>query len=194
MLTAVNLLSMMNVKVGNTLKLAPPEGVVAVLQGDADAMIFVGGKPVKLFKNLEELRSAENKEYAPLLQRVHFVPLSDPRMLEEYQPAEITPADYDFVKENIPTIAVTAVLMSFDFADTDGPSGKQRCAEIGKLADAVRSHLKALKATGHPKWKEVDLNAHVGIWKRGECAWSEENKQNLTKDLLGIIGKGSEER
>lgn len=75
---------------------------------------------------------------------------------------------------------------------------------MAKLAHALQSHLEELKATGHPKWKEVDLNAEVGIWKRDTCsarvlspsctttaaapAPVREDKDNaLGKDLIGVI-------
>ncbi len=197
MLTAVNLLSMMNIKVAETLKMAPPEGVVAVLQGEADAIIFVGGKPVKLFKNMESLSSSDQNRYAPLLEKVHFLALAEPRMLEEYQVAEISAQDYGFVKERIPTIAVTAALVTYDFSVV---KNQERCNALKSLSNAVRKHIGELKTSGHPKWQEVDLNADLGFWKKDRCSLPD-NSQNQAdtvadkKDLLAVIGRsGSAEK
>jgi hypothetical protein len=51
-----------------------------------------------LFKNLEDLKLPENKQYAAMLEKVHFLPMNSTKMLEEYRPAEITTKDYSFVK------------------------------------------------------------------------------------------------
>lgn len=168
-LTSMNLLSMMEVKPKALLRLSPAEGVIAVLKGRADAMIFVGGRPVKLFKNLEDLARMEAEGYKNLIENIHFVPMRDERMLKEYTTSEITPEDYSFVKETVPTVAVTAVMMSYNFSDIDNPYSRSRCEELGRVADAIRVNIDRLRAEGHPKWKEVNLDADVGLWKRDEC-------------------------
>lgn len=169
MLTAVNLLALMNIKVSDTQKLSPPEGVLAVLDNQADAVIFVGGKPVKLFKNIESLSRPENVKYAHLLKNLHFLPLNDPKMLSEYEPSEITPMDYAFTEETVPTIAVRAVLVSYDFSGK-GEDKKKRCAAIGKMTKALATALPDLKKDGHPKWRDVDLTRNLTLWKRDACA------------------------
>ncbi|MDE3059963.1 MAG: TAXI family TRAP transporter solute-binding subunit [Pseudomonadota bacterium] len=169
MLTAINLFSMMNITPAESVKMSPAQGVVAVLKGELDAVVFVGGKPVRLFKNLEDLTLPENRKYATMLEQVHFLPLDNPRMLEEYKPAQISHADYNFVDETVPTIAVQAVLISHDFSQ--GHS-KRRCDRLAALADAIRANLPALKEKGHPKWQEVNLDADSGVWKKDVCAKS----------------------
>ncbi len=169
MLTAVNLLALMGVKVADTQKLAPPEGVLAVLEGQADAVIFVGGKPVKLFKNIESLTRPENLQFAHLLEGLHFVPLNDARMLAEYEPSEISPLDYAFAAEKTPTIAVRAVLVSYDFSGK-GADKKQRCLAIGELTKALKLGVPELQKEGHPKWRDVDLSRNLTLWRRDSCA------------------------
>ena len=97
MMTSVNLFSLLDIKPANMFQVDAPEGVVAVMANRADAMIFVGGTPVPMFKNLESLASAKNGELGSLLQDVHFVPLTEEKLKEQYEPAEITSADYSFV-------------------------------------------------------------------------------------------------
>lgn len=169
MLTAVNLLALMNIKVADTQKLAPPQGLLAVLDNQADAVIFVGGKPVKLFKNIESLTRPENVKYAYLLKDLHFLPLNDPKMLAEYEPSDITPMDYAFIDETVPTIAVRAILVSYDFSGT-GLDNKQRCAAIGKLARGLNTALPELRKDHHPKWRDVDFSRKLNLWKRDDCA------------------------
>ncbi len=173
MLTSINLFSMMNVMPAQSEKISPAQGVVAVLKGDLDAVVFVGGKPVRLFKNLEDLSLPENQKYEGMLSDVHFLPLDNPKMLEEYKPAEITHNDYSFVTGRVPTIAVQAVMISYDFSQG---ASKTRCEKLGKLAKAIRAALPQLKEKGHPKWKEVNLDADTGAWKKDSCAWPEAAK------------------
>jgi len=168
MLTSVNLFSIMNVKPAKIIKIPSAQGIVAVLKGDVDAAIFVGGKPVRLFKNLEDLTLPENQKYAVMLEKVHFLPMTAPKMLEEYKPAQITHADYNFVKEDVTTIAVPSILISYNFADG---ANQKRCEQLATLANSIRASLAKLKETGHPKWKEVDLDAKVGNWKKDGCVW-----------------------
>ncbi len=174
MLTSINLFSMMGVTPADSKKISPAQGVVAVLKGELDAAIFVGGKPVRLFKNLEDLTLPENQKYAAMLEQVHFVPMDNPKMLEEYKPAVITKADYNFVREDVPTIAVQAVMVSFDFSQ--GATNKKRCEKLGLLAKVLRKDLPNLVEKGHPKWKEVNLDADAGNWKKDSCAWPDADK------------------
>lgn len=188
MLTSLNLFSILGVTPAETKKIPAAQGVVAVLKGDVDAAVFVGGKPVRLFKNLEDLNLPENQKYAKLLDGVHFVPLDSAKLLEEYKPAEITAADYKFVKENIPTIAVQSLMVSRDIPQDEKqlakkPENKARCEKIDELAKAIRTELPALKETGHAKWKEVELDANIGSWKKDGCVWQESN------ELLNIIDR-----
>ena len=167
MLTSVNLFAITGVTPAETMKISPTQGV-AVLKGEADAAIFVGGKPVRLFRNLEDLTLPENQKYLDMLQKVHFIPLDNPKMLEEYKPAKITHQDYNFVKEDVPTVAVPAILVSYNFADG---ANTKRCEQLRDLANALRAALPMLKDSGHPKWKEVDLDAKINNWKKDACVW-----------------------
>lgn len=188
MLTSINLFSIMGVTPADSKKISPAQGVVAVLKGEVDAAIFVGGKPVRLFKNLEDLTLPENQKYAAMLEQVHFVPMDSPKMLEEYKPAMITKADYNFVREDVPTIAVQAVMVSYDLSASGG--NKRRCEKLGLLAKVLRKDLPNLIAKGHPKWKEVNLDASISNWRKDSCAWPEKvaGKANADDDKAGLIG------
>lgn len=193
MLTSINLFSMANIAPSESLKIPSAQGIVSVLKGEVDAVIFVGGKPVRLFKNLEDLTLPENQKYAPMLEQVHFIPMNGAKMLEEYKPAELTAADYKFIKEPVPTISVQAILISRDFSQ--GAENAKRCEQIGKLSDALRAGIPALKETGHPKWKEVNLDANVNTWKKDSCAWEILNNaksEEASKELLNILDKKQE--
>ena len=186
MLTAINLFAISAVEPAEMRKIPPAEGVVAVLRGELDAVVFVGGKPVRLFKNLEDLSKPDHEKFAGLLSGVHFLPLNQPRLLEEYRPATLTSADYSFISEPVPTVAVQAVLVSFDVS-----GNKARCKQLGEFARALREKLPYLQEKGHSKWKEVNLDSTSGLWKKDGCAWSDAPKPSVDdkKQLLKILEK-----
>jgi len=165
-LTAVNLLHLAGVTPGTKLYLPPPDAVKAVLKGEADAMFYVAGKPVQLFLNLNDVKM----EFPQLIENVHFVPLSDPRMLQEYAASVIQSDDYAWIDQTIPTIAVKAVLVCFDFSSKRSGYYQQRCQQLALLGKVIRDHLAELRQTGHPKWNEVNLEENVGIWELDTCS------------------------
>lgn len=193
MLTAMNLLALQKITPGRTLQMPPEEGVVSVLAGEADAVIFTGGKPVKLFANLEQVRTDFDGKYASLLGQVHFLPIAGKEVEKEYNKATIAPQDYGFVKEAVPTVAVTSVLVAYDFSSEKNDYYRARCAQLESVGRAIRTHLSWLKENGHPKWKEVDPYRPVALWKREECAWANARLEtpalssDLERDLLGIV-------
>lgn len=167
-LTATNLLQIAGVKPAEVLNVPPLQGVTAVLKDEADAMFYVAGKPVSLFTKVGNL--INRPEFATMLSNVHFVPLDDPRMLREYPAAQINKADYDWLAGDTPTLAVKAVLMSFDFSGKQTPYFVQRCQQLAQLGQAIRSNINPLRQSGHAKWKEVRLEESIESWPLDTCS------------------------
>ncbi len=169
-LTLANLMNIMGVKPAEEVtRLTPLEAVIAVLEGKIDAMIYVAGKPVNLFKKLEKLN--QNPKYRPLIEAVHFLPIANSKMLKEYYiTSRINAADYGWVEEDVPTIAVKALLVTFDFSSGHSAYYRERCRQIRSMASIIRKNLSYLKQNGHPKWQGVDLDMEIGRWKRDLCA------------------------
>ena len=187
-LTATNLLQLTGVKPAEMLNIPPLQGVTTVLKGEADAMFYVAGKPVNLFTKVGNLIT--KPEFATMLANVHFVPLDDPRMLREYQPAKIGPADYEWLPSDVSTIAVKAVLMSFDFSGKQNPYFVRRCQQLAKLGQAIRANIGQLRQTGHPKWKEVNMDEKVGVWQLDTCSRGGKDggsEVDLTRQLEKIL-------
>jgi len=177
MLTAVNLFAIEQIVPSEVNKITPEEGVVAVLKGDLDAVILVGGKPMKIFKNMEDLTDTANQKYSLLLQHVHFLPLNNAKFYNEYEPTEITQQDYSFVKSIIPTIAVQSSLVAYEPTPTknkqDAKLQKERCETLKSFSDLLKAKLPDLQEHGHPKWKEVNLSGNVLGWQKNSCVWKQ---------------------
>lgn len=167
-LTASYLLDLLKVRPAERLELPPPEGMTAILTGKAEAMFYIAGKPVKLFTTLGEMRN--ESPFAELAKQVHFVPLPIARMPPGYTATTLGPSDYPWVTESVNTIAVKAMLISFDFSGKRNAYQRQRCAELGQLGGVLRQQFASLQSSGHPKWKEVNLDEDVSLWKRDTCS------------------------
>ncbi len=167
-LTANNILRLAGVNPGESLEMPPSTAVSAVLTGKADAMFYVAGKPVTVFTRIRGLLN--NPDYAPLVKQVHFLPLDDSSILNEYVASDISSKDYSWLDGGIQTAAVKAVLVSFDFSSKRNAYFRKRCGELKTLGAAIRGQFDHLKSTGHPKWKEVNLEQQVGIWQRDTCS------------------------
>lgn len=194
-LTAENLLQMTGVTPGEKLYLEPADAVQAVLLGEADAMFYVAGKPTKQFLNLNEVKT----KYPQLMENVHFVPLNDPKMLQEYVASELGSHDYDWPEASVPTIAVKAALITYDFSAKETQYYKMRCNQLFKVAQAIRENINELRANGHPKWKEVNLDEQLGLWEWDACSRSGGKAENrgsveesggLADDLENTIKQG----
>lgn len=167
-LTGTNLLTITGIKPAQILDLSPPDAVTAVLKGDADAMVYVGGKPVTLFSNLANLKS--DPQLAALLDQVHFIPLNDQRLVQDYSVSSIASVDYNWFPGQIPTVAVKAALVSFDFSSAKNPYFKKRCEQLATLGQVIYSSIDELRKSGHPKWKEVDLGSQIVNWQVDSCS------------------------
>ena len=157
----------------------------AVLTGEADAMIFVAGKPVTLFETLGEL--SNNPKYKEIVKNVHFLPIVEKSLLKEYDKSAITSEDYDFVNGKIPTVSVTAILVSYNFSDYDTRYSHERCNDIKRFSSALSNKINILKQKGHSKWKEVNLDAEVGTWKRDKCSAMSSTSAELENELLNEL-------
>ena len=93
-----------------------------------------------------------------------------------------------FDKE-IPTVAVKAVLIGYDFSRGKTWYYKMRCQQLGKLSSIIRDNLDMLKANGHKKWAEVDLDQKIGIWKLDTCSRTQSmpKKKGLHDQIIDAI-------
>jgi TRAP transporter TAXI family solute receptor len=127
------------------------EALAELKAGRIDAMFYVAGFPVRLLK--EDVTDADQLVLIPILNK---------SILEFYPRAEIPAGTYAWQPTAVSTVAVKAVLVSFDFRRKD-------CDLVGKFAQTISSRLDWLRANGHPKWKAVDLNFPLRGWEQYDC-------------------------
>ncbi|HJS85716.1 MAG TPA: TAXI family TRAP transporter solute-binding subunit [Acetobacteraceae bacterium] len=121
--------------------------------GDIAALVYVTGKPAKLFSGL----SADSG--------LHFlsVPFAE-RLADTYLPAELDHGAYPALVADKPvdTIAVGSVMAVFAW-----PPGSERFRRVSRFVDAFFSKFQQfLQPPHHPKWHEVNLAAQVPGWTR----------------------------
>ena len=127
------------------------EALSALRSGRVDAMFYVAGYPVKLFKDDV---TADDK--------LGIIPITHKSVVEFY-PSVTIPGDvYTWQSSPVTTVAVKSVLVSFDFRRRD-------CDTIGRFAQVMASKMSWLTANGHPKWKSVDLDYPLKGWEQYDC-------------------------
>jgi TRAP transporter TAXI family solute receptor len=119
--------------------------------GKIDAMFYVAGAPVKLFT--EGVTDADG---------LKLVPVRNKSLTEFYPNVEIPAGTYAWQSEPLSTIAVKAVLVSFDFRRLD-------CDNVGKFAQVMATNMNWLADNGHPKWKQVKLDFPLKGWEQYDC-------------------------
>jgi len=127
------------------------EALAELKAGRIDAMFYVAGYPVKL---LTERVTAEDN--------LALIPITNKNAVEFYPSVEVPAGTYKWQPNAVSTVAVRAVLVSFDFRYKD-------CDLIGKFAQTVSGNMDWLVKNGHPKWKVVDLDAPLKGWEQYDC-------------------------
>jgi len=133
----------------------PQDVALAKLRrGEIDAMVFVAGKPARLFTTIEPGSG------------LHFLPIAPtPALLETYLPTALAAADYPGLiaaGASVETIAVGAVMAVYAW-----PPGSERHRKVARFVTALNAKFdQFLRPPRHPKWREVNLAAQVPGWTR----------------------------
>jgi hypothetical protein len=126
------------------------EALDALRKGEVDAMFYVAGAPATLF--------SENTTVDDKLQLIGI----DDKALDSYLTAVIPAGTYKWQEADVKTVAVKAVLITFNYAG-------EQCQNVAKVAKIIRENKAWLDANGHPKWREVDLDEKLPKWPQYEC-------------------------
>jgi len=150
-LTARILLKMADIAPRETVLIDTDEALAELKAGRIDAMFYVAGYPVKLFR--EKVATEDGLALVPILNKT---------VLEFYERGEIPAGTYGWQPTAVTTAAIKAVLVSFDFRRAD-------CDNVGRFAQAVSRGMDWLVTNGHPKWKAVDLEYPLRGWEQYDC-------------------------
>ncbi len=150
-LTAKLLFEVSGIKPAAMIEIAPDEALPQLKAGEIDAFFYVAGYPVKLFS--EQVTGEDNLALIPILNK---------GITEFYPKSEIPSNTYTWQTKSIATVAVKAVLVSYDFK-------MGNCRNVGKFADILVNNIDWLKENGHPKWKSVDLQYPLKGWEQYGC-------------------------
>jgi uncharacterized protein len=119
--------------------------------GQIDAMFYVAGYPVQLF--IDEINNGDD---------LALVPIQNEAIAEFYPQTVIPAGTYAWQKEDVPTMAVKAVLVSFNFRG-------DHCENVGQVGRHIYQNLAWLQQNGHPKWNAVNLDASLKGWEQYDC-------------------------
>ena len=150
-LTARLLFKVSEVTAGEMVAIDTDEALAELKAGRIDAMFFVAGYPVRLLTDGVVARD-----------QLRLVPITNKDIAEFYPRATIPANTYAWQENAVETVAVKAVLVSFDFRRTD-------CETVGKFGKLVATNIEWLKSNGHPKWKAADLDVPLKGWEQYDC-------------------------
>jgi TRAP transporter TAXI family solute receptor len=150
-LTARLLFKLSEVAPSEMVPIDTQEALTELKAGRIDAMFYVAGYPVRLLK--EDITEADELVVIPILNK---------SVVEFYPRTEIPAGTYSWQTSVVNTVAVKAVLVSFDFRRRD-------CDIVGKFAQLISTRHDWLQKNGHPKWKAVDLNYPLRGWEQYDC-------------------------
>ena len=129
--------------------LSNEDALVRLLQDDSlDVVAAVAGQPAKLLVDMKP----ESRRYIKLLK---FDPKqkASEAALKTYFPATVRASSYpNLLDEDLPALAVKAYLVTYDF------NLKSTQGHLASLARSLCRNFVSLQASGHPKWREVDLS------------------------------------
>ena len=150
-LTARLLFKLSEVAPSEMVPIDTSEALAELKAGRIDAMFYVAGYPVKLLKDDVSEKDA-----------LELIPIMNKSITEFYPRADIPANVYEWQRTALNTVAVKAVLVSFDFRRKD-------CDNVGRFAQTMSRQMSWLLQNGHPKWKVVDLNYPLKGWEQYDC-------------------------
>lgn len=150
-LTARLLFKVSEVQPREMLLIDTDEALAELKAGRIDAMFYVAGYPVKLFA--ENVTQTDGFALIPILNK---------SITEFYPVVQIPAKTYVWQSSPVDTVAVKAVLISYDFRRLD-------CDYVGRFSQVVSTNLDWLKKNGHPKWNAVDFDFPLKGWEQYDC-------------------------
>ncbi|MCP4344574.1 MAG: TAXI family TRAP transporter solute-binding subunit [Desulfobacterales bacterium] len=156
-LTSTLLFSLAGITAKEVIEIGGKEAIESLKNGKIDAMLYVIGYPAPLFQEYDS-------------EKFHLVPITEKSIAENYSKSVIPAKTYQWQDENVSTVSVKAVLMTYNYK-------RNNCDRVGNVARIIYENLESLKRKGHKKWGNVKLDLPVSGWEQYECV----KKQKLAK-------------
>ena len=156
-LTSTFLLEIANVRPSQLVTINPAQALPELLADRIDAFIYVAGAPTKIL--------ADQPANADLA----LVPSTGTALGEYYGLATIPAGTYPWLATDVTTPAVRAVLMTYEYNPARNAYHRASCEAVKRVTNVIRANIERFRQAGHPKWKQVDLNADVPGWKHSQC-------------------------
>ena len=157
-LTASLVLDLTETEPAERRQIAPADALPKLKAGEIDAFFYVAGAPTALFAEGE----IDGEQF-------HLVPIEDETLKSIYDAVTIPANTYPFQPEAVSGIAVKALLMTFDYNPRGNRYQSQSCKAVSDLSHLILTRLPQLQESGHPKWKNVDLQDIPQGWDIGNC-------------------------
>ena len=150
-LTARLLFEVSGIRPGEMVPIGTSEALSQLKSGAIDAMFYVAGYPVKLFT--DDVSAGDG---------LALIPITNKNIVEFYPQTTIPAKTYRFQQETVNTVAVKAVLVSFNFR-------RANCEFVGEFSKDIYENLDWLIQNGHSKWTSVDLDYPLKGWEQYDC-------------------------
>jgi TRAP transporter TAXI family solute receptor len=156
-LTATTVLGISQIPVEEQM-LSTADNLKALRSNSLDAFFYVSGAPDDFL--LHEVTPEDN---------FGLVSITTPALLDRYQPAKIQKETYPWLKRDVQTIAVKAVLMTDDYDPSGSNYQRQSCTAVSEVTYLIAHNLQRLQAQGHKKWSDVRLDDLPRGWEQTRC-------------------------
>lgn len=138
--------------------IAPGASLEALLGGEIDAFFYVAGAPASLYD--DPRITAEG---------FRLLPIEHPRLTAVYRSTKLPALTYPWQTEPVNLVAVKAVLMTFGYNPRRNSYHRLSCRAVSEVSHLIATNFEDLKASGHPKWRDVDLEDIPPGWSIGDC-------------------------
>ena len=164
-----NILHLHGVTPSERLQLKPQDSISALLTDRADAAFLIGDAPMEALSAMRQ-----NVEIGPKVEQVHMLELKFPLKDTGYRSATVS---YPGIAENRETVAILPTLVVYDFTHKSTPYFRQRCIELGRIGEKIRSRLEELRASGHKQWNATSWEIEAGNWRKDACFFGTATQQ-----------------
>lgn len=148
-MTTMNLYKIMfdeSIKQENLFTMGYDEALKALINKEIDVVVFVGGQPLNRLD-----KSPELKQYIKLLEADEKSEAMKKVFQTSYIYTEIKKESYKWLDRNVPTLAVKALMITFNY------KREPTKQNLVSLISVLKKNKEWLNTNGHPKWKDISL-------------------------------------